>query len=124
MKTKLVNVNGSAGAFVTYSATSVCRKLTVIEDGSGAAGVGQGLAYQYDDGNGTTPNVPNTAVTYTIEPQTEPIILGESVPWGEGYGRVIGTPADNSGGYSIAATPLINLRSASATATVVRVTEE
>lgn len=122
-KTRLVNVNGSGGAFVTISATSVTRRVEVIEDGSANAGVGQGLAYQFDDGFGTTPNVPNTTVTYTIEPQTEPIILGEVVPFGMGYGRVIGTPPDNSGGYSIPATPLINVRSASATATVVRVSE-
>jgi hypothetical protein len=36
---------------------------------------------------------------------------------------VIGTPPDNSGGYTIAATLLINLRSASTNTTIVRVTE-
>jgi hypothetical protein len=50
-------------------------------------------------------------------------VLGSPIPQGAGFGLVIGTPADNSGGYALAATLLINLRSASATATVVRVTE-
>jgi len=36
---------------------------------------------------------------------------------------VIGTPADNSGGYALAPTLLINLKSASTTSTIVRVTE-
>lgn len=122
-KTRLISLNGSAGAFVTVSATSVTRRVEIIEDGSANAGVGQGLIYQFDDGNGTTPNTPNTAVTYQIEPQTEPIILGEPIPQGAGYGRVVGTPADNSGGYSIPATPLINLKSASTSTTIVRVSE-
>lgn len=127
-KTRLISVNGSGGAFVTVSATCVTRRVEVIEDASANAGVAQGLSYQIDDGNGTTPNVPNTAATYTViptatEPNTEPIILGESIPQGAGYGRVVGTPTDNSGGYSIPATPLANIRSASATATVIRVTE-
>src|ERR1700677_1538438 len=122
-KVRLIALNGSGGAFVTVSATSVTRPVEIIEDGSVNAGVAPGLQYQIDDGFGTVPNVPNTATTYTIEPQTEPIILGEPIPQGAGYGRVIGTPPDNSGGYSIPATPLINLRSASATATSVRVSE-
>lgn len=122
-KTRLISVNGSAGAFVTVSATSVTRRVEILEDFSANAGEGQGLAYQFDDGFGTTTNVPNTANTYEIGPQTEPIILGEPIPQGAGYGRVIGTPPDNSGGYSIPATPLINVKSASTTATVIRVTE-
>ena len=45
------------------------------------------------------------------------------MPQGAGYGMVIGTPPDNSGGYALAATLLINLRSASTNTTIVRVTE-
>jgi hypothetical protein len=119
----LIAINGSGGAYVTVSATMVTRRVEILEDYSANAGVGQGLAYQFDDGSGSVPNTPNTAHTYTIGPQTEPIILGEPIPQGAGYGRVIGTPPDASGGYTIPATPLINLRSASATATTVRVTE-
>lgn len=117
-KTRLINLNGSGGAFVPVSATQVTRYVEVIEDGSANAGVGQGLQVQFNDGS-TTP----FTTTYTIEPVSEPFKLGTPVPFGAGYGLVIGTPPDNSGGYAIAATLLCNLRSASATATIVKFTE-
>lgn len=117
-KTRLINLNGSGGAFVAVSATQVTRRVEIIEDGSANAGVGQGLAYQFNDGV-----IDPFTTTYTIEPQSEPIILGTPIPQGAGYGMVIGTPPDASGGYTIPATLLINLPSASASATVVRVTE-
>jgi hypothetical protein len=116
--TRLINLNGSGGAFVAVSATQVTRRVEILEDGGANAGVGQGLQYQFNDGSATP-----FSTTYTIEPQTEPIKLGTPIPWGEGYGLVIGTPADSSGGYSLAATLLINLKSASTNPTVVRVTE-
>jgi hypothetical protein len=117
-KTRLINLNGSAGAFVPVSATQVTRRVEVIEDGSANGGTGQGMQYQFDDGS-TTP----FTTTYTIEPQSEPIILGTPIPQGHGYGMVIGKPAESSGGYSMVATLLINLKSASANTTIVRVTE-
>jgi hypothetical protein len=116
--TRLITLNASGGAFVAVSATQVTRRVEIIEDGSANAGVGQGIAYQFNDGSAT----PFTTI-YTIEPQSEPIILGTPIPQGAGYAMVIGTPPDRSGGYSIAATLLINLRSASATSTIARVTE-
>ncbi len=116
--TRLITLHGSGGAFVAVSATQVTRRVEVIEDGSANGGTGQGVAYQFDDGSAA----PFTTV-YTIEPQSEPLVLGTPVPQGDGYGLVLGTPADNSGGYSLAATLLLNLRSASANSTVVRVTE-
>jgi hypothetical protein len=116
--TRLITLNGSAGAFTAVSATQVTRRVEVIEDGSANGGTGQGLAYQFNDGSTT----PFTTI-YTIEPQSEPIILATPVAQGAGYGLVLGTPADKSGGYSLSATLLINLRSASTSSTVVRVTE-
>jgi hypothetical protein len=116
--TRLITLNGSAGAFVAVSATQVTRRVEIIEDGSANGGTGQGLAYQFNDGSTT----PFTTI-YTIEPQSEPIVLGTPVPQGGGFGLVVGTPPDNSGGYTIAATLLINLRSASTNTTIVRVTE-
>lgn len=117
-RTRLINLNGSAGAFTPVFATQVTRRVEIIEDASSNAGVGQGLIYQFNDGSAT----PFTA-NYQIAPQTEPTILGAPVPQGEGYGLVIGTPPDRSGGYSIPATLLINLKSGSASGTSVRVTE-
>ena len=116
--TRLISLNSSAGAFIAVSATQVTRRVEVIEDGSANGGTGQGLAYQFNDGSATP-----FATTYTIEPQSEPIVLGTPVPQGGGYALTLGIPADNSGGYSLAATLLINLRSASANTTIVRVTE-
>jgi len=116
--TRLITLNSSAGAFVAISATQVTRRVEVIEDGSANAGTGQGIAYQFNDGSAT----PFTT-TYTIEPQSEPIVLGSPIPQGEGYALTLGTPPDNSGGYALAATLLINLRSASTNTTIVRVTE-
>ena len=116
--TRLISLNGSGGAFVAVSATQVTRRVEIIEDGSANGGTGQGIAYQFDDGSTT----PFTTV-YTMEPQSEPIVLGTPVPQGAGFGAVVGTPPDNSGGYAIAATLLINLRSASTNTTIVRVTE-
>jgi hypothetical protein len=118
MRTTLYNINGSAGAFVSIPATQITRRVEIIEDGSANAGVAQGLQYQFDDGQ--TP--PYTTV-YAITGPEEPLILGDPVPQGKGYGPVIGKPAQNSGGYAEAATVLCKLKSLSATATVVRVTE-
>src|ERR1700743_2590657 len=116
--TRLISLNGSGGAFVAVSATQVTRRVEIIEDGSANGGVGQGLAYQFNDGS-TTP----FTTTYTIEPQSEPIILATPVAEGSGHALVLGTPADKAGGYSLSATLLINLKSASTNSTVVRVTE-
>jgi hypothetical protein len=116
--TRLITLNASGGAFVAVSATQVTRRVEIIEDGSANGGIGQGIAYQFNDGSST----PFTT-TYTIEPQSEPIVLGTPVAQEAGYGLVLGVPPDKSGGYSLAATLLINLKSASANTTIVRVTE-
>lgn len=100
------------------SATQVTRRCEIIEDGSANGGVGQGMQYQFDDGQS-----PNFTTVYTLEPQSEPIILGTPIPQGRGYGLVIGKPAESSGGYDLPAKLLINLRSATATATTARITE-
>jgi hypothetical protein len=126
----------TGGAYVTVLATSVCRRVEVIEDFGSNAGVGQGLEYLLPDQTSGNPTVPSwvgiagstanpTAATtgFKIAPQTEPIILGQTVAFGSGSGLVLGHGPDNSGGYSIAATPLIMVRSASASTTTIRVTE-
>jgi hypothetical protein len=116
--TRLISLNANSGAFVAVSATQVTRRVEVIEDGSANSGTGQGLAYQFNDGSST----PFTT-TYTIEPQSEPIVLSSPIPQGSGYGLVLGTPPDKSGGNTLAATLLLNLRSAGTNTTIVRVTE-
>jgi hypothetical protein len=117
LRTRLIDVPAT-GTFVSVDATQTTRRVEIIEDFSANAGVGQGLDYQFKDGN-----TPPFTTVYSVAPQSEPIILGEPIPQGKGYGRVIGCGPDNSGGYSVPATLLIKLSSASATPTVVRVTE-
>jgi hypothetical protein len=116
--TRLIALNGNGGAYTPVYATQVTRRVEILEDGSANAGTGQGITYQFDDGS-TTPFV----TAYTIEPQTQPLILGTAIAEHAGYGLVIGKPAESSGGYNMPATLLANLKSATATATVVRVTE-
>jgi hypothetical protein len=114
-RTRLIAINGNAGAFTPVFCTQVTRRVDVIEDGSVTA---QGIQYQFAD-----EDTPQYTTVYTILPAAEPLEFGTPVPWGKGYGLVFGTPPDNSGGYSIPATLLFNLRSATATGTTVRVTE-
>jgi hypothetical protein len=120
---RLVTINGSAGAFTPILAATVSRRVEIVEDASANAGVAQGLQYQIDDGTATPFVQIYEVLPSATSPSAEPIVLGEFIPQGGGYGRTIGTPADNSGGYSIPATLLANVRSYSATATTVRVTE-
>ena len=117
-KTRLIT-SPALLTFVAVSATQVTRRVEIIEDFSANAGVGQGLTYQFDDGE--TPRLYYRPME--IAPQTEPIILGATIPQQHGYGLVLGHGPDASGGYTIQATLLINLRSATTTGTVVRVTE-
>lgn len=118
-RVRLVTLNGTGGAFVVVRATTLCRRVEILEDFSANAGVGQGLQFQLPN-DGT---VAGFTTTFTIAPQTEPIILQETVAEARGRGAFIGNGADASGGYTLVATQIINLRSASATGTVVRISE-
>lgn len=131
-----ITLAATGGAYTTVLATSVCRRVDIIEDFGSNGGTGVGLEYLLPDQNSPNPTVPSwvgtagvtatpTAATagFKIAPQTEPIILGDPVPQGGGYGIVLGHGPDASGGYTIAATPLIMIRSATATVVSIRVTE-
>lgn len=132
---KYIAINGGAGAYTTVLATQWTWRAEILEDFSANAGVGQGLEYLYPDPTtnpanpswigiaGSTANPVTATAGFKIGPQTEPIILGEPLPLGGGSSPTIGTGPDNSGGYVIAATPLIMIRSASATATAIRITQ-
>lgn len=116
--TRLITLNGSAGAFVPVFATQVTRRVEIIEDYSANGGVGQGLQVQFADGN-----TPQYTQIRSVAPQSEPFIIGAPIPQNQARGLVVGTPVDKSGGYTILATLLCNLRSASTTGTIVSFTE-
>ena len=112
MRTRTVAVPAT-GSFVTISATQITRRVEFLEETTQ-----QGLAYKFNDGSTT----PFTTV-YTILPVNEPLVLGDPIPTGKGASMVLGNGPDASGGYTVAATRLIQLSSLTATATSVKVTE-
>jgi hypothetical protein len=118
-RVRLVAINGNGGAFTVIRATTLCRRVEIIEDFSANAGVGQGIQYQVPN-DGTTAGF---TTTLSVAPQTEPIILQDTVAEARGRGAFIGNGPDASGGYALPATQIVNLRSASATGTVVRISE-
>jgi hypothetical protein len=135
---RTIAINGDAGAYTVVSATQWTWRAEIIEDYGANAGVGQGLEYLLPDPKSMYPDTPawigpngsqgNTTVTaatvgFEIAPQTEPIILGQPLPMGAGTAPTIGHGPDASGGYTLPATQLIQIRSASATGTTIRVTE-
>jgi len=131
-------LNGDAGAYTIILASQWTWRAEIIEDFSANGGTGEGLQYLTPDPKSMYPDTPswlgpngsqgNTTVTaatvgFEIAPQTEPIILGQPLPMGAGSAPTIGHGPDASGGYTLPATQLIQIRSASATGTTVRVTE-
>lgn len=113
-KTTLYTVPAGAG-FVAILCTTLCRRAEIIEDDSVAAPTG--LDYKLPNDNFTA--------QFTVSAAHEPIVLGNPLSSGMASGQVLGNGPDASGGYTIAATPLINVRTkgGGAGATTVRVTE-
>lgn len=122
-KVRNVVINSNSGAYTTVYATQVTRRVEILEDYSANNGISQGLEYMLPDPTSADPSNPSWNGPFEVAPQTEPLILGEPVPQGAGYAPVLGHGPDSSGGYSLPATPLIQIRSASATATTIRVSE-
>lgn len=115
-KTTLYNLNGSGGAFTAIPSTIPARRVEIREDESVAP---QGLQYQKPEDNFTAVFVCGTPAG----PDQPQIVLGNVVAHGHGRGNLLGLPAQNTGGSSIPATTYIKVKSKSATATTVRVTE-
>lgn len=104
------SLNGNAGALVNIVSTIPARYVEVTEDASGAV---QGLTYQ-------TLN-DNFVGTYVAASGQEPVTLGNKVAIGNAAGNIVGWPAQTSIGSS--ATILFKMKSGTATATKVNVTE-
>jgi hypothetical protein len=112
-KATIYNLNGSAGAFTDIPCTRWCRRMEIIEDDSNAAN--QGLDAKFSDDN--------YVQSFRFSFGVQPITVGDPIPQGNAKGHMIGGPANNSGGGSKTADVPVKLRSATATATVVRVVE-
>lgn len=109
-KTRLIAVNGNAGAWTPIPASIPARTVQIVEDGSVAA---QGLQVQFPaDGYATTNTYgAGTPITMT----------------GAGHDGILGLPAQNDSdptGFNYrTADAYCQVRSATATATTVRVVE-
>lgn len=120
-KTRLITVNGNAGLYVDVLASINSRRVEVVED-EGNGNNPQGLSYKQL--NDSTVAAGGFTDVFTLSPGVEPIVLGNSVPQGGGFGATVGFPANtDSHGNAIAATKLLSLLSMTAAGTVVRVTE-
>ena len=132
---RTVALNGDAGAYTVISATQWTWRAELIEDNSVTA---QGLQYLLPDPKSMYPDLPNwigpngsvannavtsSTVGFSIGTAAQPLILGQPLPMGGGTAPTIGHGPDASGGYTLPATQLIQIRSATATTTTVRITE-
>lgn len=115
-RTRLIAVNGNAGAYVSVLSTQPSRKLFIREDEAGTA---QGLTYQKPDDA--------FATTYTCgtpgQPDQPQISLPQAWTGVVIPGPLLGLPAQG-GFYNRPADTYIKLRSKTVTATSVRVVEE
>lgn len=120
MNVRTIALNNNAGAYTTVLATQWTWRAEILEDNSVTA---QGLQYNLPAPASQDPSNPNWLGPFDIAQQTEPIILGQQLPMGSGFAPTIGHGPDASGGQTLPATPLIQIRSATATATTIRITE-
>jgi hypothetical protein len=110
---RLIPLNAAGGAMVQVLATRWVRRMDIIEDGSIA--VPTGLIYMSILDNFTT--------VFQVAPQTEPIILQNSMSQGRGVGPILGFPAQTGGQATGVASKVFQATSATAAATTIRVTE-
>jgi|SRR5882724_3208195 len=124
-----VTINGSGGAVVTISLTRPCRMFDVVEQPDPATYVGafvpQGLVYETPAKN--TAGVWSFAGAFTpngtLQPG-EPYDENNRIAIGNAVGPVLGMGAQTTpDGKTIPARPMLKVRSATATATKVRVRE-
>ncbi|MGH9475452.1 MAG: hypothetical protein ACRD1C_03865 [Terriglobales bacterium] len=109
--TRLIALNGNAGAFTQILASIPARSVQIVEDGSVA---GQGLEVQFPADGYATTDTYATGIPITIE--------------GAGHDGICGLPAQNAANGAAAfnyraADVYCQARSATATATTVRVVE-
>lgn len=121
-KTRQININGSAGAFTKIRCSIMAFRMLIQEDLAANAGVAQGLQYQMATTVGAD-------VTYGPTLETgEPIEIvgsaGDTNPHKEPIGSGGSSPNPVApGGPVTTGTIILQIKSASATATVIDVAE-
>jgi hypothetical protein len=119
----IVTLNANTGAYKTLLGSRLARAIEIIEDGSANSGTGQGLQYMLPD-PASPSGVQNWLGPFVIEPQTEPIVLGDKYAILGPYGAPISNgPGVELGVGVTAATPFIQIRSATTSTTTIRTTE-
>jgi|GEM_PF-2479594 len=127
-KTRLIPVNANNGAWTMIRCTIFATKMAIVEDGSANAGVQQGLEYQLLTHAGNDNIAAGPTITVPANLSQEPIMIegypGDHPPSTVPIGNGGSTPYPVSpGGPVTQGTPVIQVRSASANATTVAVTE-
>lgn len=131
-KKQYVALNNNAGAFTVIRLTCMARYVEVIEDPSYNAGVAQGLQGNYLDPflgqGGLTPAAPGGQIWPVPPVGTAAISLGDPRQTHGGLGMPLGNGGsggnlDTPGGNVALGTPILQLRSNTATATGVIVSE-
>lgn len=119
-----VNINASTGALTTLYGTVLSKAIEILEDGSANAGVGQGLIYYLvDPVNTTNPQLPVWKGPYQIEPQTEPIKLGDKYAIHAPFGPSVANGPNVLIGVGVTSPlPYMQIKSAGL-ATTIRITE-
>jgi hypothetical protein len=109
-------LNGSAGAFKDVVADRTVRRLVITEDAAAAL---QGIAYKIPDDNFTQ------VFTTQVGPPPAVVTRGQDIAnFGAGFGSAIGhAPQTDPAGRTIVGTKMMQLRSASVTATNVWIEE-
>ena len=136
-KKRIIDINANNGAFVSVPATTTSRRVVIDESPITSAGVANTLqnSIQYQISNDGTPN--GFTTVFQADNSAEgiigatglPIVIGNPMAGHEALGEIVGQVAQQIVGLPAAqqaaaqATTIIKLRSGTATATSVVVTE-
>lgn len=144
----LVTLNANTGNYIILVGTRLSKAIEIIEDASANSGTAQGLQYLLPDptnppgcsypaasgiaanpgawigANGSSTVLSSATVGFAIAPQSEPIVLGDRYAIHAPHGpSVANGPNMLLGVGATGGTPYIAIRSNSASATKIRVTE-
>lgn len=118
-----ITLNASTGQYIVVLGTRLSRMVEIVEDGSVNQGQGQGFIIQLPD-PASPAGVTNWLPARTITPQQEPYVIGDKYAIHQPYGGTVANgPGVQVGVGVTAATPICQIKSASAITTVINVSE-